>query len=104
MIDESEAMQHEEKHLVSNCIGCPNMRVEIGPNINLATRDTLILASDGLSDNLYDNEIIESSRKGPLKTVAKRLIREAREHMEHPRDDRMCHPDDLSFIIFRPVK
>ena len=102
MIDESEAMQHEEKHLVSNCIGSSEMRVEIGPNIDLATRDTLILASDGLSDNLYDGEIVEAGRKGSLMNAANRLIKESRENMEHPKEDRMCHPDDLSFIIFRP--
>ena len=104
MIDESEAMQHEEKHLISNCIGSQDLRVEIGPTVEMAVRDTLILASDGLSDNLYDGEIVEASRKGPLTKAARKLIRESHEHMEYPRDDRMCHPDDMTFIMYRPVK
>lgn len=101
MIDESEAMQHEEKHLISNCIGSADMRVEIGPSLDLAARDTLVMASDGLSDNLYDGEIVEAARKGPLISAAQRLINESRDHMEHPKEDRMSHPDDLSFLLFR---
>ena len=101
MIDESEAMQHEEKHLISNCIGSTDMRVEIGPSMDLAARDTLVLASDGLSDNLYDGEIVEATRKGPLISAAQRLINESRDNMEHPKEDRMSHPDDLSFLLFR---
>lgn len=104
LIDESEAMQHEEKHLISNCIGSTDMRVEIGPTLDLAARDTLVLASDGLSDNLYDGEIVEATRKGPLISAAQRLINESRDHMEHPKEDRMSHPDDLTFLLFRLAK
>ena len=101
LIDESEAMQHSERHLISNYIGTPEMRVEMGPVINLSQRDTLLLSSDGLSDNLYDDEIIDTIRKGPLLKSAKNLAAHCRENMLHPKADRNCHPDDLSFILFR---
>ena len=101
VIDKAEAMMHEERHLISNYIGSPDMRVEIGPSITIASRDTLVLASDGLSDNLYDNEIAEICRKGKISACAGKLMTECQKYMAHPVEDRHCHPDDLSFILFR---
>ena len=62
MLDEDEAVHHEERHLISNVVGADDMRIEIGLSINMAAKDTLLLASDGLFDNLYLNEIIETNR------------------------------------------
>ena len=70
------AMHHAQRHIVSNVIGSADMRIEIGSTITLSPRDTLVLASDGLSDNLHVNEIIESIRKGPLETGVRQMARE----------------------------
>ena len=59
-------MHHSQRHVVSNVIGSPDMRIEIGSAIEMDLRDTLVLASDGLSDNLHVTEIVEYVRKGPL--------------------------------------
>ena len=101
IINESEAMLHEERHLISNYIGSPDLRLEMGPSIRISPRDTLLLGSDGLSDNLYDNEIVELCRKGSILDCSKNLIAECNKYMTHPSTDRICHPDDLSFIMFR---
>jgi len=103
IINESEAMSHEHRHLISNFIGSTDLRVEIGPNIKMSPRDTLLLASDGLSDNLYDNEIIEICRKGPIQTASRRLVTECTRCMVNPVANRGHHPDDLTFIMYRPV-
>ena len=52
LINEKEALQHEELNLIFNVIGSADMRIEIGSEQQLAARDTLLLASDGLADNL----------------------------------------------------
>lgn len=104
MIDESEAMLHEERHFISNFIGSQDMRVEVGPTLRMAAHDTLVLASDGLSDNLFDHEIIEIVRKGNLQSAACRLMTECRNFMSKTSPDRTCHPDDLSFILYRTGK
>ncbi len=57
-------MHHEERHLVSNVVGTDDMRIELGPPLKLARYDTVLLASDGLLDNLYTDEIVELIRKG----------------------------------------
>lgn len=101
LLDEDEAVHHEQRHLVSNVIGGTDMRIEIGPTVTLAPRDTVVLASDGLADNLYLNEIVELARKGPLVEGARALSRLAHERMTHPHPAAPSHPDDLSFALFR---
>ena len=51
MLDESDAMHHADRHLVSNLIGIPDMRIEVGSTLAMSSQDTLLLASDGLCDN-----------------------------------------------------
>jgi len=64
LLDEADALQHDDRHLVSNVLGGPDMRIEVGSVLHLAARDTLLLASDGLADNLHTAEIVECVRKG----------------------------------------
>ena len=101
LLEEEEALHHEERHLVSNMLGTPEMRIEIGPVLELAVRDTLLIASDGLFDNLTTEEILDEVRKGPLEQCATSLASMARERMENPLEGRPSKPDDLSFILFR---
>lgn len=101
MLDADEAVHHEERHIVSNVVGATDMRIEIGASIKLAARDTLILASDGLFDNLYVDEIFEGVRKGRLDKVAATLAIACRKRMQQPTQDHPSHPDDLSFIVYR---
>ena len=101
MLDEDEAVHHEERHIVSNVVGASDMHMSIGTTLQLAQRDTLLLASDGLFDNLYREEIVELIRKGPLKRAASQLVARCHERMQFPQPGLPSHPDDLSFILFR---
>ena len=101
LIDEAEALQHEDRHLVSNTIGAPDMRIEVGPIVPLGRHDTVVLASDGLSDNLRVSEIVEIARKGPLRDSAARLAAAAERRMNREREGRPSKPDDLTFALFR---
>ena len=42
------------------------MRIEIGPAVCLSQLDTVVIASDGLFDNLSIQEVVGSMRKGKL--------------------------------------
>jgi serine/threonine protein phosphatase PrpC len=101
MLDADEAIHHEERHLISNVVGASDMRIEIGASIKLASHDTLILASDGVFDNLYQDEIVETIRKGPLQRAGAALLQLTRQRMQTPHADFPSHPDDLTFILFR---
>ncbi len=101
MLDEDEAVHHEERHIVSNVVGATDMHMSIGTTLQLATRDTLLLASDGLFDNLYREEIVELIRKGPQSKAASQLVVRCHERMQFPQAGLPSHADDLSFILFR---
>lgn len=101
LLDEQEAMFHQDRHVVSNVVGCPQMKIELGPTVKLAPRDTVLLASDGLFDNLHVEEIVERVRKGPLEPAAVRLTDDSRRRMNTPEENQPSKPDDLTFVLFR---
>ncbi len=96
-----DAMHHEDRHLVSNVVGCERMRIEIGPTIRLGPRDTVVLASDGLFDNVSIAEGVEWLRKGSLAESVHQLSRMSCERMMGVAGA-PCKPDDVSFIAIRP--
>jgi PPM family protein phosphatase len=102
ILDEDEAMHHDERNLVSNYVGLPNMRIELGHTLRLAPYDTALLASDGLFDNLYIEEIISRIRSGPLEGAMQHLAAACRARMERPTVGAPSKPDDLTFILYRP--
>ena len=102
LLDEEEAVHHEERHVVSNVVGCPQMHVEIGFPRPLAPRDTVLVASDGVFDNLLPDEIVEHIRKGPLLDAAAALDAAVSRRMTCGRDGQPSKPDDVTFLLFRP--
>ena len=101
-LDQEEAMHHEERHLVSNMLGSQEMHITIGPPLHLSDRDTLLVASDGLADNLHVHEIVDRVRKGPMGRVAEQLSGDALDRMNTPQAGWPSKPDDLTFIVYRP--
>ncbi|REJ95818.1 MAG: serine/threonine-protein phosphatase [Planctomycetota bacterium] len=102
VIDEHEALNHEERHVVSNIVGTEAMRIEVGPTVTMAARDTLLLASDGLADNMTEAEIVEMIRCGRLAKRVQRLASAVDDRMRNPSaDSRPSKPDDLTILAFR---
>jgi serine/threonine protein phosphatase PrpC len=101
LLDETEAMYHEERHIVSNVIGTPDMRIEVGSTLELAPRDRLLIASDGLWDNLHMEEIIDTVRKGPLRRAVRNLVELCGVRMHESDKDTPSKPDDLTLVLFR---
>lgn len=101
LIDERDAIHHEDLHLVSNVVGTTDMHIEIGPKHKLNARDTVLVASDGLFDNLHLDEIVEAIRKGSLEKAAAKLIELASVRMKSHDAALPSKPDDLTFILFR---
>jgi serine/threonine protein phosphatase PrpC len=101
LLDEDEAVQHEQRHVIFNVLGAQDMRVDIAPRTRLAPRDTVLLATDGLLDNLYVDEIVEIIRVGPLDRAADKLVAAARRRMTTTGNSKPSKPDDLTVILFR---
>ena len=95
-------MIHPNRHVINNIIGMPGMWIDIGKPIQLADLDTVILASDGLWDNLYRDEVAELAGNWSLLMAAKEILRRVTERMKRERGSEFGKPDDLSFILYRP--
>ena len=103
LLDEESALHHEERHLVSNHLGDEGMRVELGPAVRIAARDRLLVASDGLLDNLRLEELVDLARAGDPLKAAKALADLAGARMREAAEGMPSKPDDLSFLLFRPL-
>lgn len=101
MICPVAAMHHHERHLVSNLLGISQMWIDVGSPVRMQPRDTLLLASDGLFDNLHEDEIIELVRKGSAEEAVGRLAESARRRMLQPGSSEPSKPDDLTFLLYR---
>lgn len=104
ILDREDAIHHEDRHLLSNCLGTTEMRVEMSSALSLAQLDTVLLASDGLTDNLHVHEIVEIIRKGPLRNAAHRLVAACRQRMGTAEEKLPSKPDDLTVLLFRQAR
>lgn len=102
VLDPGDALHHEDLSVVSNLVGTQDMRIEIGPEIRLSRRDTVVLASDGVFDNFHAQQVAEVVRAGRLDKVAAKLRAACLEAMNHPKEGQPSKPDDLTFILYRP--
>jgi serine/threonine protein phosphatase PrpC len=100
-LDQREALHHEERHLVSNFLGTSDMRIDVGAGIELQPRDTVLVASDGLTDNVHLEEIIEHVRIGQLAESVRSVVELAVGRMVGRCPGQPSKPDDLSLILFR---
>lgn len=103
VLDENDALHHAERHLLSNLVGSPDMHIDIGPIVKLSVRDRILVASDGLWDNMYQEEIIAAVRKGPLYQAADAMQKTCRQRMVDKKKNLPSHADDLSFVIARAI-
>ena len=88
---------HDDRHWVSNLVGQKEMRIEVGAPFELAPYDTLMICSDGLTDNLSLEKIESCIHKGPIDEALKHLVGLAITAMAKEGG----HPDDLTIMLYR---
>jgi serine/threonine protein phosphatase PrpC len=101
LMNDREAIHHEERHLISNMIGSESMRIDMGPSIKLASRDTVLIATDGLFDNMHFDDIVERVRKGHVPHALGGMTRLCHRRMENEPETTPSKPDDLTILAFR---
>lgn len=108
LIDQEEAFHHEDQNLITNCLGSAELKVEVGSFQTFAIRDTLLLASDGLFDNVSREQIARSVSKGELQEQVSRLADLAMKRMSgQSKGFQGLMPgkeDDLTIVCYRPSR
>ncbi len=99
-ITPDEAVVHEYRHLLSSAIGIEAMRLEVCGDVEIGRRDTLLLGSDGLFDNMFEEELMAALRGRDLEKVADGLAERVGERMAGYGPPSKA--DDMSFILYRP--
>jgi len=99
VMNEREALRHEERHIVFNMVGTSEMRIEIGPSTQLRARDTILIATDGLFDNLTFSDIVEHVRRGRIERGVAHMASAAGARMATGATP--SKPDDLTIVAFR---
>jgi serine/threonine protein phosphatase PrpC len=102
VLDEEEALHHDERHMISNVLGAKAMRIDVGPPHELDPKDTLVLGSDGLFDNVTSEELAEAIRGSDLTEAAEQLAALVAQRMNEPEDGAPSKEDDLTFVLYRP--
>lgn len=98
LIDDKEALEHPDLHYISNLVGESDMKIEIGPEVELSSNDSIFLASDGIFDNFPPDEIIELVRKGGIEEISTSLMNLINKKIYDKEDTKK---DDISFILFK---
>lgn len=101
LLNEKEALEHTELNLIFNVIGSADMRIEVGSELPLAPRDTILLASDGLTDNVLQEEMIDAVRIGRLDKAIERVTELALRRMRGEQSGKPSKPDDLTTLLYR---
>jgi serine/threonine protein phosphatase PrpC len=100
-LDKRDALHHDQRHIVSNFIGTVDMRIDVGAEIRLDPYDTVLLATDGLTDNMHIHEITDIIRKGSMSKAIDALVSLSNRRMTVETMHQPSKPDDLSVILFR---
>lgn len=104
MLSEDDAIGHADRHIVSNVLGSPESHIDIGLPRPLSPKDTLVIGSDGLYDNLTQAEIAELTRKGQLLVAADATRKAVAGRMAGIEPAAPCKPDDLTLLIYRSTQ
>lgn len=101
LIEPAAALHREDRHILSNHLGASDMHIQVGSPIALSARDTVLLATDGVFDNLHIQEIVDRIRKGPLEQAARSLAETCVSRMAVENGSTPTKPDDATFILMR---
>jgi PPM family protein phosphatase len=102
-ISMDQALFEADLNLVENLVGHGDLRIEVGTWFELHPRDTIIVGSDGLFDNVLPSELGVACRHGSLAAVAEQLGALVKRRMAG-KGRGPSKEDDLSCLLIRPKK
>lgn len=100
LIDSKEALEHENRNVILNALGYKDMRMELSPPVKLSPRDKVLIASDGVLDNLTPQQISDQLVGGPIQKGANQLVAMVENYIASGNEN--AKEDDLSLVIYQP--
>lgn len=88
------------RHIVFNVVGMKDMRIEVGPEIELEKGDRVLIASDGVTDNLRNEHLGFIFKEKKLETAGHILGQEVLRKMEESQVTHLGGADDATFVIY----
>ncbi len=102
LLSEEDALHHPERNIISNVVGSRQMRVDVGELVPLETGDSVLVVSDGVTDNLRLGELVELVQGGTLRRAGRAVIDVCSDRMVGERDGiTPSKPDDLTCLVYR---
>ncbi len=98
LIDEKDALTHPDLHFISNLLGESEMKIEIGPEVELNPNDSIFIASDGIFDNFSADMVVELIRKGNIEEISRSILNDIEKNIYSKEDSKK---DDICFILFK---
>ena len=82
------------------------MSVHLGPRMDLRRGDTALIATDGVTDNVRQSEVVDCLRSGPLPAATARLTDLCSERMRRSmtsrsRSHQLGKADDMTLLAIR---
>lgn len=101
MLTEEQAIRHSELHLVHNLLGVGCCHVDTSAAVELSSGDTVVVATDGLFDNMLPREVIAGTVRLGLEMGVRGLADHAWRRMTNPGNLDPSKPDDLAIVAYR---
>ena len=101
-VNHAESNGHANRHIVTNAIGLSQTFIDVGARTEIHSKDTVLLATDGLFDNLDSDELLNLVCMRSISDTAETILEIARSRMTNGHKNGRGKPDDLTFILFRP--
>ncbi len=100
LLTELEAMSHPDRHVISNMVGSTAMEVDRSDWFPWEPGDRLVLASDGLTDNMLTQEWVEMLCSGPPSLAGPALVDLASRRMQCGTEAVPGKSDDLTVLVY----
>jgi PPM family protein phosphatase len=102
LFTQAQANAHPENHFVTHLLGAgENTNIEMSTPMHLAPYDSILLATDGLFDNVVFTDLAEQIRKGEHQTVSGQLTEMVQTQKNSLSGKHFKKDDDISFILCR---
>ena len=97
ILSEKDLEHFEKRNKITCAVGWKDFSIVHTRSLDLLDNDCIILCTDGIHDNLTDQEIEDQVKNGPFATSAQRLVQAA--YQRSQQGQRRSKQDDMSTVI-----